>query len=151
MCGTGPMSASLRSAGPWFGLFAACAGIAFVVIGPFRAAGVGFDTAASVLHFDRIIDGRHLEALVTTTPKPLLTAIDGSLYRLTGEWRPLVWVSILSYAAAIAGAALLALRIAGLRAAAFAAVALLGSGVLLVDTAQAYASSWALLAWVVAG
>jgi hypothetical protein len=145
------MRASLRSAVPWFGLFVVCSGIALVVIRPFYAADVGFDTAASVLHFDRIVGGRHLEAFVTTTPKPLLTIIDGTLYRLTGDWRPLVWVSILSYAGAIAGAARLAHRIVGPRAAAFVAVALLGSGALLEDTAMAYAASWAFLAWVVAG
>ena len=135
---------------------AALAGIAaFVVaagvIRPVSAALVGSDTASSVLYFDRIAAGETLERFLGTTPKPLLTVVDGALHALTGDWRPIAWLALLVYAAAIAAAAGLATRVAGLAAGAFVGAALIGSSGLLQDASQAYAVSWALLAVCLAG
>ena len=51
----------------------------------------------------------------------------------------------------IAASAVLAYRLSGVVAAAFAVVGLLGSAELLTDVDLAYAVSWALLCWAVAG
>ena len=39
--------------------------------------------------------GTRLEQALSTTPKPFLTVAYGALHALTGDWRPIVWASIL--------------------------------------------------------
>ena len=70
---------------------------ALVVIRPFQAGAVEYDSAASVLYFDRIMTGRHLEATLLATPKPFLTVVFGSLYAVFHDWRVLVWATIAAY------------------------------------------------------
>ena len=105
----------------------------------------------SVLFFDRLVSGRHLEAWVGATPKPLMTVVLGGLHAIWGDWRLIVWASIAAYATAIALSAVLARRLAGVGAAAFTAVALMGATPLLLDVARGYSIAWAMLGWVVAG
>ncbi len=125
--------------------------VALVVLRPIHTGAVDYDSTASVLYFDRIVSGRHLEGSLVATPKPLLTVVFGVLHAITHDWRVLVWATIAVYAAAIGGAAVLARRYAGLAAGVFAAVALVCSGPLLIDVSRAYAEAWAMLGWVVAG
>ena len=131
--------------------FAAAIGVALYVIRPFAAGGVDFDGAASVLFFDRLASGRHLEAWVGSTPKPLMTVVLGGLHAIWGDWRLIVWATIGAYATAIALSAVLVRRLAGVGAAAFTAVALMGATPLLLDVARGYSIAWAMLGWVVAG
>jgi MFS family permease len=124
---------------------------AMVVIRPLHGTSVEFDSAASVLYFDRIIAGHHLEAPVGATPKPFLTVVFGLLYGLSHDWRVLVWATVAAYGGGISLAAVLARRVAGIGGAAFVTVALIASAPLLVDVSRAYAVAWALLGWAIAG
>ncbi|HEY5630212.1 MAG TPA: hypothetical protein VIR16_11955, partial [Candidatus Limnocylindrales bacterium] len=131
------------------GLLAAV--IALELCRPFRAGPVAFDSAMAVLHFQRILEGRHLEAFITTTPKPLLTAIYGPLFGLTHDWRVLTWATILAFAVGVSLATALARRLGGWTAGLFAAVALAGAPTLLFDASLALATPWALMLWAIAG
>lgn len=82
---------------------------------PIAAGPVGFDAAASVLYARQIAAGIHLEVPVATTPKPLLTLVDGLAYALTGDWRTISWLTIIVEALGAGLAAALAGRLAGPR------------------------------------
>ncbi|HEX8940937.1 MAG TPA: hypothetical protein VF763_12325 [Candidatus Limnocylindrales bacterium] len=131
-----------------FGLAVA---VAAYVVRPFQAGTLGFDAAASVLYFDRILAGRHLETFLGATPKPLLTVLYGAVHAVVPDWRAISVLAIVAYASAIAAATTLAFRLAGIAAAAFVAIGLVGSAKLLQDVDAAYAVSWALLCWSAAG
>jgi len=118
---------------------------------PFRSASIGFDSQVAVLHFERIVSGRHIEAFVSTTSKPLLTFVYGPVHALTGDWRPIAWATITAYAAGVAGVGALVNRVAGPIAAAFSAAAVLAAPSLLFDVGFALATPWAFLGWVLAG
>ena len=77
---------------------AAAFAVGFELVRPVLSGPVGFDTAASVIHFQRITSGRHLEAFITATPKPLLTLVDGLLFALSGDWRLISVSSIALFA-----------------------------------------------------
>ncbi|HEY8438449.1 MAG TPA: hypothetical protein VIK65_07525 [Candidatus Limnocylindrales bacterium] len=124
-------------------VFVLAVAIAVELLRPTAAGAVGFDTAASVLHFDRIVAGRHLESFVTATPKPLLTVVDGSLMALFDDWRVVAWAAIAAFAATAAAAAWLAARTAGLVGGVAAGALVVASGRLLSDVAIAYALPWA--------
>jgi hypothetical protein len=124
---------------------------AFYLILPLGAGQVGFDAASSVLYFDRLIQGRHLESFVTTTPKPLLTVVYGLLYNLTGDWRSISLVAIGAYGATSVLAAMLVRRFGGLPAAIFAGVAVIGSQALIEDVAMSYAVVFAFAGCLLAG
>ncbi len=121
------------------------------VVRPIGTDTVGFDSAASVLYFDRIVAGRHLEAFVGTTPKPLLTLVYGLVHALVPDWRAISWLAILACALGISLSAVLAHRVAGVIAATFVTIGLLGSTQLLQDVGLAYSVTWALLFWAAAG
>jgi hypothetical protein len=135
----------------WIAIFVAAFGVAAYVVLPIRTGQVGFDSAASVLYFDRIAAGRHLEAFVAATPMPLLTALYGAVHAVIPDWRAISWLAIAAFALAVVFAARLALRLGGISAAAFAAAVFIGSSTLLADVALAYALVWALLGWLIAG
>jgi hypothetical protein len=118
---------------------------------PFRSASVGFDSQASVLYFQRLVSGERLEIVVTTTGKPLITALFGALYVLTHDWRVLAWTTIVVHGAGIASMAYLAARVAGPVAAAFVGAALINDSNLLFDVGYALATPYAVLAWAAAG
>ena len=113
------------------GLMALAVGV--LVARPFSAASIAFDSQVAVLHAERIASGQHLEAYILTTPKPLLTAVFGTLYALTTDWRSLAWATIAAYAVAVAAATVLAYRLRGLIAALFSGVALILTPTLLFD------------------
>lgn len=131
-----------------FGLSAAAAAW---IIRPIHAGTLGYDAAASVLYFQRMLSGHQLEAFVGATPKALLTGVYGLAYGLVPDWRIISWVAIMAYASGIAASSVLAYRLAGIVAAAFVAVGMIGSTELLKDVDLAYAVSWALLCWAIAG
>ena len=131
------------------GLVAAAAALA--VVQPFEAGPVSFDVGSSVLHFMRLVQGRHLESFISTTPKPLLTVVYGVVYGLTHDWRAISLATIGAYAVAVAFATWLAGRLAGPIAAAFVAVALIASPSLAGELVIASAVPWALLGWTAAG
>jgi hypothetical protein len=124
--------------------------VAALIVRPFHVGTAGYD-AASVLYFERISSGRTLEAFVGATPKALLTGVYGLAYSILPDWRIVSWLAILAYACGISATATLAYRVAGPVAAGFVAVGLIGSTELLQDVDLAYAVSWALLCWAIAG
>ncbi len=132
-------------------LFLAACAAAFYLIFPVHAGSVGFDAAASVIYFDRLVQGRHLESFVTATPKPLLTVVYGVVYNLTHDWRVISGIAIALFGACAVLAAILARRIGGLPAGVFAGVAVIGSQALLEDVAMSYAVVWAFAACLLAG
>jgi hypothetical protein len=132
----------------WFG---GSALFGLLLLRPFTSSLVGFDAAAYVIHFDRLLAGRRLEGFVTTTPKALLTLIDGATHTLFPDWRALSILSVLALAVAVVLAVALATRLAGWPAGVFAGLALLNSGTLLVDVADSGSDVWALIFWLAAG
>jgi hypothetical protein len=133
------------------GAFGIAALVAAWIVRPFHVGMLGYDAAASVLYFKRLVAGTTLEAFTGATPKALLTAVYGAAYSLIPDWRVISWLAIAAFAGGIAASAVLAYRLSGGVAAAFALVGLIGSAELLTDVDLAYAVSWALLCWAVAG
>ncbi len=134
------------------GLVVAIAVVVFLQLArPFSSAGLAFDTQVSALSFERIITGRQLEQFISTTPKPLLTLVDGLLRAVTGDWRPVEWAAIAAAAIGAGMAALLATRIAGLAAGAFVGIGLIGLQALVFDVGVGLATPWALIGWAGAG
>jgi hypothetical protein len=109
------------------------------------------DSMATVLYFQRILSGQHLEVTVLTTPKPLLTVIYGVTWSLFHDWRAIVWQTIAIHALGVALATRLAVRLAGIPAGVFVAVALIASSTELAEVSQANSLPWALAGWAIAG
>lgn len=124
--------------------------ISLVVIRPFADAPVGFDTQATVLYFERIVAGARLEQALTTTPKPLLTLVYGSLHAVTGDWRPIIWLTMLVHAGSAGLATVVWTRSAGLAAGIAAGLAVAATPLLIEDTAFGNGVPWALFGWLLA-
>jgi len=142
------------TAHPWaLPVLAAVAAVIFLwlVIAPQAGASNDTDAAASVMYFERITGGHHLESFFPTTPKPLLTVIYGLLWSLTHDWRALTIVATGVGAAAVGLATRLALRVADPAAAVFVAVALLLWPDFQTGVAQANSFVWGLGFWALAG
>ena len=134
---------------PWL-VAAASLGIGLAIVRPFTDVPVSFDTQSTVAYFDRLIRGQHLEQALSTTPKPLLTLVEGGLHALTGDWRPIVWLTLVIQAAAAGLAASLAGRAAGWAAGVAAGLVVAGTPLLIEDAAFGNAVPWALLGWLMA-
>jgi hypothetical protein len=133
------------------GLFAGSLAVSIWLVRPLDGGSTQTDAAATVMFFDRIVAGRHLEAFVNSTPKPLLTLVNGGLHAITGDWRAAALLTTVVLASSIVMAAELAHRVAGREAAAFAAVGLVGSAALLIETSWAVGLPWAFALWLAAG
>jgi len=133
------------------GLFAATLALGVLWARPIRTASIGFDSQVAVVDFARLVGARHIEQLLTTTPKPLLTFIFGPLELLSHDWRTLAWATLIAFALAVVLTAELARRIGGTSAWAFVGAGLAGCGALLFDVGFAQAIPWGLLGWSVAG
>jgi hypothetical protein len=148
------MPASLWTAARWgvgAGLFAAVTAIEFALVRPLQAGPAGPDAAASVLFFDRITSGRHLEVFVNNTAKPLLTVVLGGLHAISGDWRAGALATVIVTALGIVLASELVRRVANLEAAIFAGVALIGLISLQAETSWSYGLPWAFACWMAAG
>ncbi len=144
---------AVAAAAPWIMIavaFGLAFGVAYVVIRPLSSTPVGYDTAGSVLYFQRIIHGVPLEQVYGVTPKPLITLVDGVLFTL-GAWRAVSLFAVLCWAATAALGTELCRRLGGLPAAGFALVALIGSRPLMLDASLAYAVGMACVWLLVAG
>ena len=129
---------------------AASLAIGLAIVQPFSDVPVSFDTQATVAYFDRLVRGERLEQALTTTPKPFLTLVEGGLHALNGDWRPIVWLTMLIQAAAAGLAASLAGRAAGWTAGVAAGLVIGGTPLLIEDAAFGNAVPWALFGWLVA-
>lgn len=146
-----PMDPGRPGRTAWLVPFGLAVVIALELARPFHAGPVAFDSAASVVHFDRIVSGTPMEGYLSTTPKPLLTVVYGTLHAVLPDWRILSASAIAAFAAGVAAASVLALRVGGRAAWAFAAVALAGAPALLFDATLALGTAWALPLWAAAG
>jgi hypothetical protein len=118
---------------------------------PWSTPAIGFDSTASVLYFDRLAAHQTLEAFVGSTPKPLMTLIDGVAFNLFHDWRLVSFVATFEFPVMMAAAAALAWRTSGSVAAGMTAFGLLGWQLLLLDGALTYANPWSILFWALAG
>ncbi len=139
----------------WTGnlLALAAAGVAVVIalaaIRPTLGPPLAYDTFASVLHFERIVSGRHLESALGTTPKPLLTLALG-LAHAAGGWLLVSFVSIFAWAAAVGLGTALVIRLTGIAGGAAMGALLATSPALLLEAGWGLASPWALALWFAA-
>ena len=134
---------------PWLTAAASLA-IGLVIIRPFADAPVGFDTQATVLYFERIVTGTRLEQALTTTPKPLLTLVYGPIHAATGDWRPIVWLTMLVHAGAAGLATVVWMRAGGMSAGIAGGLVVAGSPLLIEDAAFGNGVPWALFGWLLA-
>lgn len=132
------------------GVFVGVSAVLLWLVRPLSGGPAASDAASSVLYFDRIVAGRHLEAWLNTTPKPLLTVVYGVLHAIDGEWRLVSVSAVLATAVGILLGTEVVRRVAGIAAAAFALVALTGSTALAAEASWAYGLGWAFAFWMAA-
>ena len=136
------------------GLSALVAAIAAVVlwltIQPLARATADTDAAASVMYFERIVNGHRLEAFFPTTPKPLLTFLYGLAWSLTHDWHSLTVMTLVAGSLGVGLAARLAARLGGIPAAAFVAVGLVAWPGFRLEVADANSFVWGLALWMLA-
>jgi hypothetical protein len=132
-------------------VIAAIAGVVlWLVIQPLTRATADSDAAASVLYWERIVHGQHLEAFVSTTPKPLLTFIYGLAWSVTHDWNSLAVMTVVVGAVAVGLAGRLGARLGGAPAAAFVAVGLVAWPDFRLEVAEANSFVWGLALWLLA-
>ena len=108
------------------------------------------DEHASVLYLDRLVAGERLEEPLLSAPKPLLTVVHGLAWRAGHDWRLLEAVTVAVFALAVVCLARAAGRLGGLPAAAATALAVAGSGPLVLQAARGNSIVFALAGWAVA-
>jgi hypothetical protein len=108
------------------------------------------DEHAAVLYFDRLVAGQRLEEPLLSSPKPLLTVVHGLAWRLGHDWRLLEALAVAAFALAVVSLARAAGRLGGPPAAVAAALAVAGSGPLVLQAARGNSMVFALAAWGVA-
>lgn len=141
----------MRSPAGLSALVAAIAAVVlWLVIQPLARVTADTDAAASVMYFQRIVNGHRLEAFYPTTPKPLLTLVYGVAWSLTHDWHSLAFMTLVVGALAVGMAARLAARVGGLPAAAFVAVGLLAWPSFRLEVADANSFVWGLALWLLA-
>jgi hypothetical protein len=108
------------------------------------------DEHAAVHYFDRLVAGGRLEEPLLSAPKPLLTVVHGLAWRAGHDWRLLEALAVAAFALAVVCLARSAGRLAGPPAAAATALAVAGSGPLVLQAARGNSMVFALAAWAVA-
>jgi hypothetical protein len=108
------------------------------------------DEHAAVLYFDRLVAGDRLEDPLLSSPKPLLTLVHGLAWWAGQDWRLLEAVTVAVFALAVICLSRAAARLGGLPAGAATALAVAGSGPLVLQAARGNSLVFALAAWSVA-
>jgi hypothetical protein len=108
------------------------------------------DEHAAVLYFDRLVAGDRLEEPLLSSSKPLLTVAHGLAWRAAHDWRLLEAVTVAAFALAVVCLARAAARLGGAPAAAAVALAVAGSGPLVLQAARGNSMVLALAGWSVA-
>jgi len=108
------------------------------------------DEHAAVLYFDRLIAGERLEEPLLSSPKPLLTVVHGLAWRAGHDWRLLEALGVAAFALAVVCLARAAGRLGGPPAGAATALAVAGSGPLVLQAARGNSMVFALAGWSVA-
>lgn len=135
---------------PWLALWSMIAAVTAVLVRLPGPATLDPDEYASALYFDRLTHGQRLEEFLLSTPKPLLTVIDGLAWTLTHDWRTITALTVAAFALAVTSLARAAVRLARLPAAVAVVVALAGSVPLIIQVSRGNSSIWALAGWAVA-
>jgi hypothetical protein len=102
------------------------------------------DEHAAVLYFDRLIAGERLEEPLLSSPKPLLTVVHGLAWRAGHDWRLLEALGVAAFALAVVCLARAAGRLGGPPAGAATALAVAGSGPLVLQAARGNSMVFAL-------
>jgi hypothetical protein len=142
-----------RGPGAWWGWVGLAAAVAAWTTRLVRLPGpavIDPDGHAAALYFQRLTDGGRLEVPLLSTPKPLLTLLFGGGWAVLHDWRLATLATMLAFTVAVLAAARAAHRLAGWPAAAAVAVALAGSGELVLQVARGNSVIWALAGWAVA-
>jgi hypothetical protein len=108
------------------------------------------DEHAAVLYFDRLVAGERLEEPLLSSPKPLLTVVHGLAWRAGHDWRLLEALGVAAFALAVVCLARAAGRVGGPPAGAATALAVAGSGPLVLQAARGNSMVFALAGWSVA-
>ena len=108
------------------------------------------DEHAAVLYFDRLVAGERLEEPLLSSPKPLLTVVHGLAWRAGHDWRLLEALGVAAFALAVVCLARAAGRLGGPPAGAATAIAVAGSGPLVLQAARGNSMVFALAGWSVA-
>lgn len=108
------------------------------------------DEHAAALYFDRLAAGQRLEEPLLSAPKPLLTVVHGLAWTVGHDWRLLEALAVAAFALAVVCLARAAGRLAGWPAAVAAAVAVAGSGPLVLQAARGNSLMFALAGWSLA-
>ena len=108
------------------------------------------DEHAAVLYFDRLVAGERLEEPLLSSPKPLLTVVHGLAWRAGHDWRLLEALGVAAFALAVVCLARAAARLGGPPAGAATALAVAGSGPLVLQAARGNSMVFALAGWSVA-
>jgi hypothetical protein len=108
------------------------------------------DEHAAALYFDRLAAGQRLEEPLLSAPKPLLTVVHGLAWAAGHDWRLLEALAVAAFALAVVCLARAAGRLAGWPAAAAVAVAVAGSGPLVLQAARGNSLVFALAGWSLA-
>ena len=108
------------------------------------------DEHAAVLYFDRLVAGERLEEPLLSSPKPVATLVHGLAWGASHDWRLLEALTVAAFALAVICLARAAGRLGGLPAAAATAIAIAGSGPLLLQAARGNSMVFALAAWSLA-
>jgi hypothetical protein len=108
------------------------------------------DEHAAALYFDRLAAGQRLEEPLLSAPKPLLTVVHGLAWTAGHDWRLLEALAVAAFALAVVRLARAAGRLAGWPAAAAVAVAVAGSGPLVLQAARGNSLVFALAGWSLA-
>ncbi len=145
-----PVRAPRVASWPWLALWSAVAGATALLVRLPGPPTLDPDEYASALYFDRLIHGRRLEEFLLSTPKPLLTLVDGLAWTLTHDWRTISVLTVAVFALAVTALARAAGRLAGPPAAVAVVLALAGSAPLISQVGRGNSSIWALAGWAVA-
>jgi hypothetical protein len=138
------------ASGPWLALGLAVAAATAVMVRLSGPPTLDPDEYANALYFDRLIHVRRLEDLLLSTPKPLLTVVDGLAWAVTHDWRAITVLTVAVFALAVTLLARAAACLGGVPAALAVAIALVGSGPLILQVGRGNSSIWGLAGWAVA-
>jgi hypothetical protein len=135
---------------PWLGLWLAVAAATAALVRLAGPAVLDPDEYAAALYFGDLVHGRRLHEFLLSAPKPLLELVHGLGWTLSHDWRAGTALTVAAFALAVTMLARAAWRLAGPPAAVAAALALLGSGTLILQVARGNSVIWALAGWAVA-
>jgi hypothetical protein len=136
--------------GPWPALWVAVAAVTAVLARLPGPAVLDPDEYAAAMYLHDLVGGRRLPEFLLSAPKPLMTLVHGLCWTVTHDWRAGTALTVAAFALAVTALARAAWRLAGAPAALAVAIALVGSGPLVLQVARGNSVVWAAAGWAVA-